>query len=71
MEIKTKFNIGDKVWTIRNCKATEIEVAAMVIDVNGVWIRSKEVYSVFHEDNCFPAKEALINHILDDGNESM
>lgn len=71
MEIITKFAIGDTVWTIRDCKAAEIEVAAMTIDVNGVWIRSKEDYSAFHEDNCFPTKEALINHILGDGNESM
>lgn len=71
MEIKTKFGIGDKVWTIYNCKVAEIEVAAMTIDVNGVWIRSKEDYSAFHEDNCFPTKEALINHILGDGNESV
>lgn len=68
MEIKTKFNLGDKVWTIYNCMTTEIEVAALTIDVDGVWIRSKADYSAFHEDNCFPTKEALINHVLDNEN---
>lgn len=72
MEIRTKFNLGNSVWTIRNCKAAEVEIAAMTIDINGVWIRSKEDYAAFHEDNCFTSKEALIKHISgDDGNESM
>lgn len=63
MEIKTKFKIGDKVWTIYKFKATEIEVSAMTVDVNGVWIRGKQDYTPFHEDNCFATKDELIQYI--------
>lgn len=63
MEIKTKFKIGDKVWTIYKFKATEIEVSAMTVDVNGVWIRGKQDYTSFHEDNCFATKDELIQYI--------
>ena len=63
MEIKTKFKLGARVWTIHNCKATEIEVAAMTVDINGVWIRDRHDYTSFHEDNCFATKDELIRHI--------
>lgn len=71
MEIKTKFSLGDKVWTIRDFKATEIEIDAMTVNINGVWIRGKEDYTSFHEDTCFATKVELIRHIAGDGNEGM
>lgn len=63
MEIKTKFNIGDKVWTICKCKATEIEISAIIVDANGVWLRAKKDYSAFCEDECFISKDELLKHI--------
>jgi hypothetical protein len=33
MDIKTKFSIGDKVWTIIHTKAVELEIYKIVIDV--------------------------------------
>lgn len=61
--IKTLFKLGDKVWTIHNCKAIEIEIESMTIDKRGVWIRGKEEYNLFHEDNCFSSRDQLIRHI--------
>lgn len=62
MEIRTKFRIGDHLWSITNFKATEIEVAAIVIDADGVWVRNKD-YALFHQDNCFASKDELIQYL--------
>lgn len=64
MEIKTKFNLSDKVWTINEVKAVEIEIAAMVVDDKGVWVRDKSDFTLYHENNCFTTKEKLIKHIM-------
>lgn len=66
MEIKTKFAIGDRLWTIHNFKATEIEVVAIVIDAHEISVRAKEDYATFPEDNCFITKESLIKHLMGD-----
>lgn len=63
MEIKTKFALGEKVWTVDDCKATEIEVAAITIDAHGVWLRSKAGCASFREEHCFPSKQSLVAHI--------
>lgn len=66
MEIKTKFALGDKVWTIHNFKATQIEIAAIEINANGVSVRAKDEYAAFSENNCFTTKEALVKHLMRD-----
>lgn len=64
MEIKTKFALGDKVWTVNEVKAVEVEIAAMVVDDKGVWVRDNTDFTLYHENNCFPTKEKLIKHIM-------
>lgn len=72
MEIRTKFGLGDKVWVIRNLRAEQIEVNAVIADESGVWVRAADAYyPMFREDACFPTKEALIKHILGNGDESV
>lgn len=66
MEIKTKFAIGDKVWTAHKCRAKQIDVSAIVVDEGGVWYRNREDYVPFHESECFASKEDLIEHIAAD-----
>lgn len=65
MEIKTKFNIGDTLFTIENMRITSFE-----IDAVSVFMTKKSVavnyYSgmISHkETECFPTKEALIDYI--------
>lgn len=66
MEIKTNFNLGDSVWTIRDYKAAEIEVRSMSIDESGVWVHTADDYRRYHEDKCFATKEELIAYITSD-----
>lgn len=35
MEIKTKYNVDDKLWTIKDCKAYEFEVERVSIYADG------------------------------------
>lgn len=50
MEIKTKYNVGDHVWIMRDNKPTKIEISRINVDVNGLvesgtsWL-SGECYS--------------------------
>lgn len=69
MEIKTKFAIGDKVWTIKNCKAAEFEVEAITLFGTVIFYGSDR-YEMIDEAICFATKEELIKYIFDDGNES-
>lgn len=66
MEIKTKFNLGDSVWTICDFKAVEIEVRAMSVDEDGVWLLTAGDYRRYHEDHCFATKEELIKYITEE-----
>lgn len=65
MNIKTKFNIGDKVWTIINFRAVEIEVAAILCSADGICIRGLDEYTWIREENCFYSKELLIKYLSD------
>ena len=67
MDITTKFNVGDKLWTIKDCKTYEFEVGLINIYANNL---KTDVYyypkgdimssESFKEDNCYPSKEDLI-----------
>lgn len=71
MEIKTKFNLGDKVWTLKNFKATEIEVSGYEINSVGE-LRVRDVGFYLHnEDACFPSKEELVNYIVNNDDEDL
>lgn len=67
MEIKTKYNVGDKLWTIKDCKAIEFEVGSLLINVNNdkkriSYYPKTDVFSTenYEEDICFSSKEELI-----------
>lgn len=66
MEIKTKFNLGDKVWTLKDFRATEIEVSGYEINsVGKLRVRDAGFY-LYNEDECFVSKEELVNYIVND-----
>lgn len=65
MEIKTKFNIGDTLFTIENMRITSFE-----IDAVSVFMTKKSVTVNYYsgvmshkETECFPTKESLIDYI--------
>ena len=62
MEIKTKFNLGDKIWAVINSKATEIEVTAISITANGISYGDSQ-YNMHRESECFFSKPELIEYI--------
>lgn len=70
MEIKTRFAIGDSVWTIKDGRAYPMEVTAIIVtqDQNGlndVHYRDSD-YLSFPERTCFLSKEELIDYFLNE-----
>lgn len=65
MEIKTKFAIGDKVWTIKNCKAVEFEVVVITLFGTVIFYGSDR-YEMIDEAMCFATKEELLKFVADD-----
>ena len=76
MEIKTKFNVGDKVWVMCDNKATEVEIFEVCFkqshkfdakDRRGTeityMIKSKNLCGVFPEGIFYASKEELINSL--------
>lgn len=70
MEIKTRYNLGDKVWTVQNCKAVQMEITEISINKERISYRGDIGYTTFPEDNCFITKKSLVNY-LTDGNQEM
>lgn len=70
MEIKTKFAIGDKLWTIPAYAPTLKPVCFEVVSIlycDGIQYGSGgEIYH--YETWCFATKDELIEHIINDGN---
>lgn len=67
MEIKTKFNLGDKVWTLRNSKAVEMEIRTATISESGVSYIGRlndDTYMTAEEYQCFPTKDKLVDYIV-------
>lgn len=69
MEIKTKFNLGDKVWTLKNFKATELEIDGYVINSDGKLRVRDAGYYLYDEEECFNSKEELIDFIFNNNDE--
>ena len=72
MEIKTKFNVGDKVVTIdpESLKIKEFEVSSISTSTSNdgktaVYLYPKDgtIYNSVNEDKCFPDHESLIDHV--------
>lgn len=65
MEIKTKFRVGDKAWTIKDCKAVEFEINYIVVSRNEVRYGDGQ-YNTTLECECFATKEELLKFVADD-----
>lgn len=81
MQISTNFDIGDRVWTVKECKALEFEVCSISISSRStpspaIHITYCGAYSdgkitAALESECFASKEALLNHIAGNGEQDM
>ena len=63
MRIETKYNLGEEVWTIDNCKAIKFTIISIhpSIDESGIYISYWEKGAKMHdEEHCYPTKESLI-----------
>lgn len=66
MEIKTKYNVGDTLYTIEHFKIIKFEVARICIFTyeNGVNIfYSSKNYIDYNENECFQTEDELINQL--------
>ena len=69
MEIKTRYHVGDKLWTVKNCKAYEFEVERITVYVNkegradvSYYPKEAIISTDSHsEQNCYKSKDDLIN----------
>lgn len=81
MEIKTKFNIGAPVWTIKNCTPVLMKVRTVTISASGTsyglkytdFLSGEALFHTAPESEIFPDRQQLIDHITSssDGNENM
>ena len=74
MTIKTKFEIGDKVFTIdkKTLKVLRFEVSSICASINSygniVHLYPKEGSGVFYDEKlCFDSEEKLIQYVTDYG----
>lgn len=75
MEIKTRFDIGDKAWTLSHNRAVEFEVCSISISKSKTLLPVTYItYCGTHDDgktitaiesDCFVSKEELIKYITD------
>ena len=70
MQITTKFNLGDKVWTVKGCKAVQMTITEITVSKESIQYRGDSGYTAYPESNCFVTKKALVNY-LTDGNQEM
>lgn len=66
MEIKTKYQLGQTLWTIIGNKATTFTVAAIIIEDDGIRY-GKSPFCGIPEAHCFESKDELIKYVLGDG----
>ena len=68
-EVKTKYEVGQKLHTVEliSLKHIEFEVERIRIQVKKdstlIEYCPKDQYSGYDEDKCFPSEAALVNHI--------
>lgn len=73
MEIQTKYALGDKVWTIRGCKAVEFEVCSISINTPATLYPAYRItycgeykdgnITTAAEPECFATMEELIKYV--------
>ena len=76
MEVKTKYNIGDEVWTMLNNRPHCFRIAGIEVFQNSLrtFVRNVEhtntgtrnnpQHLYFLDSNCFPTKEELIKNLF-------
>lgn len=68
MEIKSKYNVGDTLYTIEDMKVLKFEVYAVSSfwskHVNGVSYHRSDSFSSYAEEKCFKSETELINHLM-------
>lgn len=66
MEIKTKFNLGDKVFVLKASKAVEMEIKSIAVDKDGAYYSDGCAGYIFQpvpEAQCFASVEELVKYI--------
>ncbi len=72
MDIKTKFAIGDTIWTLRDLKPVEFEVGSISVtqaktvppqNIITYGSCTIEAYICANENECFASREELLNYI--------
>lgn len=66
MEIKTKHQLGQTLWTIIGGRAATFVVGVITIGKDGVSY-GKSIYDPIPEAQCFETKEELIAYVAGDG----
>lgn len=65
MEIKTKYNIGDKVWFIHQNKCVSMEVENILMNGKDMYVQytfnNNEIW--LSENHLFPTKEELLKSL--------
>lgn len=76
MEIKTKYEIGDEVWTMLNNRPHCFRIAQIEVyksplrtfvrnvENTAVYKRSNPQHLYFLDEMCFPTKDELIKHLF-------
>lgn len=77
MEVKTKYEIGDEVWTMLNNRPHCFRIVAIEVfcfpnrisvriveNTNVCCTRNNPQHLYFAEEKCFPTKEELKNHLF-------
>ena len=69
MDIKTKFNVGDKIYTVVNCAIKELIVNRICIfvykektSIRYECDKNSQSFSI-GEENAFPSREALLYNL--------
>lgn len=81
MNITTKFNIGDRIWTLSHLKAVEFEISSLsiasprillpIIRITYCGTGANDTIITAPEDECFTSKDELLKYITDNGNQDM
>lgn len=79
MEIRTRFSIGDKIWTLQRSKAVTFEVKSISIGRTSLLLNQPEEIAVTYcgeykdgnittarENECFASREELVKYIIDE-----
>lgn len=65
MEVKTKFNVGDTIYTVEDCAIKEhvVQCIAIFVYKDKVNISYQCGKTTVKEENAFPSREALLSNL--------